>query len=191
MPEVMTDETYPYPQTSYGSQKLLGELLVTDYSRKGFINGFSLRLPTVVVRPGKPNAAASSFASSIIREPLNGQSVICPINQDTPVWLTSPSVVSANIRHAASIAPTALPFTRSIALPGMTVTVLEMLDALESVAGSNTRGLVEQKNDPVIEKIVYSWPGRFSTDRANSLGFKGNDSFNDIVQEYIDEYISK
>jgi len=189
MPDVLDDTTLPYPQSSYGAQKLIGEVLLTDYSRKGFINGFSLRLPTVVVRPGKPNAAASSFASGIIREPLNGESTVCPVSHDTPLWLTSPSSVSANLRHAAGLDSALLPDSRSIALPGMTLSVADMLDALSSVAGTEARALVKDEPDPMIEKIVYSWPGRFQTPLANSLGFSSEQNFEVIVQEYCREYL--
>lgn len=185
VPDVLLDSTTPWPQSSYGAQKLIGEILVTDYSRKGFIDGRSLRLPTVVVRPGKPNAAASSFASSIIREPLNGESVNCPVGLDTPLWLTSPATVVHNIRHAASVNGADLKDTRSIPLPGITVTVADMLASLESIAGANVRGLVSNTAEPAIEKIVYTWPGVFQTDLALSLGFRKDTTFDSMVKQHM------
>lgn len=189
MPDVLDDSTQPYPQSSYGTQKLIGEILLNDYSRKGFINGFALRFPTVVVRPGKPNAAASSFASSIIREPLNGQPTNCPIRQNTAVWITSPSSVSANVRHAAGLDSKSLPNSRSIPLPGMTITVDQMLASLKSVAGESAVKLVTNQTEEAIEKIVYSWPTSFNTPLADSLGFSSEQNFDNIIQEYIDEYL--
>jgi len=190
MPEIIDDSTLPNPQTSYGAQKFAGEILVNDYSRKAFVDGRSLRLPTVTVRPGKPNAAASSFASSIIREPLNGEVAICPVREDTLVWVTSPRTVVSNIIHAAGVTAEQLGMTRSMALPGITVTVGEMLASLERVAGANVRGLVNCTPVPHIEKIVYSWPGRFTTEKADNLGFERDAHFDKIVQDYINDELT-
>lgn len=187
MPDVLDDNTIPNPQTSYGAQKLMGEVMVNDYSRKGFIDGRSVRLPTVSVRPGKANAAASSFASSIIREPLNGVAIECPVRDDTVVWITSPRTVVNNIVHAANVTANQMGMSRAIKLPGLTVTVGDMLGSLERIAGANVRGLVASVPDPVIEKIVYSWPGRFTTERANAMGFQGDSDFDEIVKNYISD----
>jgi len=187
MPEILQDDTLPNPQTSYGAQKFMGEILVNDYSRKGFLDGRSLRLPTVTVRPGKPNAAASSFASGIIREPLNGEATNCPVRDDTLVWITSPGSVVKNIIHAAKIRAEQMGDSRSIALPGLTVSVGDMLASLERVAGANVRGLVSSKPEPRIEKIVYGWPGRFVTAKADELGFIRDTGFDEIVQNYVND----
>ena len=135
MPDVIQDMTAPTPQTSYGTQKVIGELLVNDYSRKGFVDGRSLRFPTVVVRPGKPNKAASTFASSVIREPLQGQEAVCPVAPETAMWLASPRTIVANTRRAHDLPAEAWGPWRAVALPGFTTTVGAMVEALAAVAG--------------------------------------------------------
>ena len=187
MPDVLTDTTPLTPQTSYGSQKAMGELLVNDYSRKGFIDGRALRLPTVVVRAGKPNAAASSFASSIIREPLQGETVNCPVSGKTGVWLLSPRQVVACFLHAADLPADAWGASRSVALPGMTVTVEDMLAALSKVAGEGVAARVTFEADPFIEKIVYGWPTRFTTERAEVMGFRADQRFEDVIEAFIED----
>lgn len=187
MPDVIDDMTPLTPQTSYGSQKAMGELLVNDYSRKGFIDGRALRLPTIVVRPGKPNAAASSFASSILREPLQGADVDCPVSRKTGVWLLSPRRVVACFLHAADLAPDAWGASRSVALPGMTVSVEDMLAALSKVAGEQVAARVRFKPDPFIEKIVYGWPTRFRTERAEVMGFRADQRFEDVIEAFIED----
>ena len=156
LPEVVTDETVVTPKSSYGMQKAVGELLVSDYSRKGFIDGRVLRLPTIVVRPGKPNKAASTFFSSIIREPLNGETAICPVQADTPVFITSPRRCVESMIHAATLSPAKLSDNRIIPLPGLTVTVQQMLDALENIEGKEAVELVQWKEDKTIQRIVQS-----------------------------------
>ena len=187
MPDVLSDMTPLTPQTSYGSQKAVGELLVGDYSRKGFVDGRALRLPTIVVRPGKPNAAASSFASSILREPLQGEEVDCPVSPKTGVWLLSPRQVVACFLHASDLAPEAWGASRSVALPGMTVTVEQMLEALSKVAGENVAARVRFEPDPFIEKIVYGWPTRFTTERAEVMGFRADERFEDVIEAFIED----
>jgi len=187
MPDVLDDTTPLTPQTSYGSQKAVGELLVNDYSRKGFIDGRALRLPTIVVRPGKPNAAASSFASAILREPLQGTKVNCPVSQKTGVWLLSPRQAVACFLHAADLEPAAWGASRSVALPGMTVTVEEMLAALAKVAGEGVAARVQFEPDPFIEKIVYGWPTRFETERAEVMGFRADQRFEDVIEAFIED----
>jgi len=187
MPDVLDDMTALTPQTSYGSQKAMGELLVNDYSRKGFIDGRALRLPTIVVRPGKPNAAASSFASAILREPLQGQEVNCPVSRKTGVWLLSPRQVVACFLHAADLASDAWGQSRSVALPGMTVTVEEMLAALTKVAGEDVAARVRFEPDPFIEKIVYGWATRFTTERAEVMGFRADQRFEDVIEAFIED----
>lgn len=187
MPDVIDDMTPLTPQTSYGSQKAMGELLVNDYSRKGFVDGRALRLPTIVVRPGKPNAAASSFASSILREPLQGEEVRCPVSPKTGVWLLSPRRVVACLLHAADLEADAWGSSRSVALPGMTVTVEEMMKALARVAGDNVAARVRFEPDPFIEKIVYGWPTRFTTARGQAMGFRADERFEDVIEAFIED----
>lgn len=187
MPDVLDDMTPLTPQTSYGSQKAMSELLVNDYSRKGFIDGRALRLPTIVVRAGKPNAAASSFASSIIREPLQGTEVDCPVSGKTGVWLLSPRQVVTSFIHAADLAADAWGASRSVALPGMTVSVEEMLAALTKVAGESVAARVSFKPDPFIEKIVYGWPTRFTTERGELMGFRADQRFEEVIEAFIED----
>jgi nucleoside-diphosphate-sugar epimerase len=144
-------------------------------------------LPTVVVRPGKPNAAASSFASSILREPLQGAEVDCPVSRKTGVWLLSPRQVVASFLHAADLAPEAWGASRSVALPGMTVSVEDMLAALTKVAGEGVAARVRFKPDPFIEKIVYGWPTRFTTERAEVMGFRADQRFEDVIEAFIED----
>lgn len=184
LPYTLTDDTTPKPQSSYGTQKLMGEMMVNDFSRKGYIDGRALRLPTVVVRPGKPNAAASSFASSIIREPMNGESAVCPVETDTRLWITSPGTVIDNIIHSTSIPAEQLGDSRSLALPGICVTVQTMLDTLASEIGETARGLVSLSYDPNIDAIVRTWPGEITTARANALGFTADEDFPAIVRQH-------
>ena len=187
MPDVIVDTTPLTPQTSYGAQKAMGEMLVNDYSRKGFIDGRALRLPTIVVRPGKPNAAASSFASSILREPLQGEEVNCPVSRKTGVWLLSPRQAVACFLHASDLSPDAWGASRSVALPGMTVTVEEMMAALSKVAGEGVAARVRFEPDPFIEKIVYGWPTRFETERAEIMGFRADRRLEDVVEAFIED----
>jgi len=187
MPDVLDDMTALTPQTSYGSQKAMCELLINDYSRKGFIDGRCLRLPTIVVRPGKPNAAASSFASAVLREPLQGDEVNCPVSRKTGVWLLSPRQVVASFLHAADLAADAWGQSRAVALPGMTVTVEEMLTALAKVAGEGVAARVRFEPDPFIEKIVYGWATRFTTERAEVMGFRADQRFEDVIEAFIED----
>jgi len=185
LPEVLDDSTTPRPQTSYGTQKVIGEYLVSDFSRKGFIDGRSLRLPTIVVRAGKPNAAASSFASGIIREPLNGERSECPVAARTGVWLLSPRRAVDAFIHAYELPPQAWGANRVVNLPGLTATVAEMLDALKRVAGAQVAERVLWKPDARIEAIVKTWPARFRTARALQMGFEADADFESVVRDYI------
>ena len=187
MPEIIEDSTILTPQTSYGSQKAAVELLLNDYSRKGFVDGRALRLPTVVVRPGKANAAASSFASAIIREPLEGRAYTCPVAEETGVWLLSPRRVIDSFLHAASLPSEALGMNRALALPGMTVTVGEMVAGLREVAGDRVVGRLNFERDPFIEKIVYGWATRFRPERALALGFAPDEDFRSVVDAFIED----
>jgi D-erythronate 2-dehydrogenase len=185
LPPVVQDDTAAVPQSSYGAQKLMCELLVHDYSRKGFIDGRALRMPTISVRPGKPNKAASSFASGIVREPLAGEEAICPVPPETLMWLMSPARAIENLVHGQALDASALGLSRIVNMPGLSVTVRDMVGALERVAGPAVSRRVRWVPDPAVIKIVSSWPGRFATPRAQALGFQADASFEDIIRAYI------
>jgi len=185
LPPVLDDSTIANPQTSYGAQKVIGEYLVSDYSRKGFIDGRSLRLPTVVVRAGKPNAAASSFASGIIREPLNGVVSECPVAPETGVWLLSPGRVVDAFIHAWELSPEAWGTQRWLNLPGITASVAQMIEALRQVAGDEVAKRVVYKADARIQGIVKTWPVNFRTPRALALGFKPDPDIASMIRAYI------
>jgi len=188
LPEIVTDATMPAPQSSYGIQKLIGELLVSEYSRKGFIDGRTVRLPTVSIRPGKPNAAASSFASGILREPLNGVDAICPVEPETELWLISPRLAVECLVHGFEVPSEKLGSIRSLSLPGITVSVKEMVASLERVAGPAAAQRIHWKPDERIKAIVKSWPARFDISRANSLGFPHDEGgFDRIIDDYVRE----
>jgi D-erythronate 2-dehydrogenase len=190
LPDIVQDETALNPQSSYGTQKAIAELLLCDFSRRGFVDGRVLRLPTISVRPGKPNAAASSFASGIIREPLNGERSTCPVDGNTRVWLLSPrSAVNALIA-GWEIERAKLGNRPVVNLPGLSVSVNEMVDALREVAGDETASRVDFQLEPRIEKIVYSWPGAWNTDRAQQLGLTGDKTFADVIRAYIADDLS-
>lgn len=188
LPAVVDDRTTPNPQSSYGAQKVIGEYLVADYARKGFIDGVSLRLPTIVVRPGKPNLAASSFASSVIREPLAGAPSICPVPDSTGVWLLSPPRVIDALMHAQALPRTSWGVQRVVNLPGITVTVREMIDSLARLAGSSVAARVGFSIDSRVQAIVETWPTRFRTDRANALGFVADRDFDEVVRAHMSEF---
>lgn len=187
MPEVIQDSTALTPQNSYGTEKAIAELLVNDYSRKGHVDGRALRLPTIVVRPGKPNRAASSFASGIIREPLQGEDADCPVRPETGMWLMSPRRAVESLIRAAELRADALGGNRSIALPGLSLSVGEMVDGLRRVAGDTVARRIHWKRDPDIEKIVCGWPSRFSPHRASTLGFNADRNIDEIIQAFIDD----
>jgi nucleoside-diphosphate-sugar epimerase len=186
LPDVLDDSVTPAPQTSYGTQKVINEYLVADYTRKGFIDGRSLRLPTVVVRPGKPNLAASSFASGIIREPLAGAAAECPVPDSTGVWVLSPRRVVEAFVHAHDLPSDAWPTTRVVNLPGITLTVREMIDAMGRVAGREAVSRVVFKPDARIQAIVKTWPIRFRTERADAMGFEADRDFESIVRQHLE-----
>jgi nucleoside-diphosphate-sugar epimerase len=185
LPAVLDDSTTPNPQTSYGTQKVIAEYLVSDYTRKGFLDGRSLRLPTIVVRPGKPNLAASSFASSIFREPLNGVAADCPVPDSTGIWLLSPRKVVDAFIHAHDLPSSAWGVNRVLNLPGITVTVREGIAALARVAGDAVAARVRFKPDERINRIVQGWPVRFTTPRAASLGFAVDPDVETVIRDYV------
>lgn len=205
LPDPVPDDAPLMPQSSYGTQKAIGELLVSDMSRKGFIDGRSLRLPTIVVRPGRPNKAASSFASSIIREPLEGRVANCPVAAATRMWLQSPRAVIDNLivghevparrlvaeassaarddaQSGRSIAPMQ---SRSINVPGLCVAVGDMVEALRAVAGDAVAERVRWEYDPAIDRIVSTWPARFVAGAGRELGMRADDDFASIVRAHI------
>ena len=187
LPETVVDSTAVLPQSSYGTQKAIVELLISDYTRRGFVDGRVLRLPTISVRPGRPNAAASSFASGIIREPLNGEEAVCPVDPDTRLWLLSPSTAIDCFIALHDLSADALGANRMVNAPGLSVTVAGMIASLGRVAGPDVAGRIRFARDPRVERIVASWPGAWDCTRARTLGLPGDDSFDTIVERYIDE----
>ena len=185
LPDVVTDTTLPTPVTSYGIQKYVLEQLVTDYTRKGFIVGRPVRLATVSVRPGRPNAAASGFLSGIIREPLAGQRAVCPVSPETPVALSSPSRTSAGLLRAASASSAEFGPPIGLNLPSISTTVGEMVAALSTVAGPSAAALIDWVPDPTIAAIVANWPARVAADRALGLGLRPGPDFGAIIQEHL------
>ncbi|WP_158774029.1 D-erythronate dehydrogenase [Cobetia sp. L2A1] len=181
LPEILEDMTALVPQNSYGTQKAMSELLINDYSRRGLIDGCVLRLPTIIVRPGRPNAAASSFASSLLREPLNGEAAICPVPTDLEMFVMSPQRVIEALLKGAEVPAAAFGLSRCFMLPGITVSVAEMLEALEQMAGAEALVRVSHVPDARITAIVSSWPARFETRKARALGFTGDADLADII----------
>ncbi|MDB5808764.1 MAG: NAD-dependent epimerase [Betaproteobacteria bacterium] len=185
LPAVIVDTSAATPQSSYGTQKVIGELLVADYTRKGYVDGRCIRLPTIVVRPGRPNRAASGFMSSIIREPLNGETAICPVPKEAGMWISSPERAVEALVRAMEIPATEWGANRILNVPGITVTVAETLAALEKVAGAQYLARVHFERDPGIEKIVLTWPARFATARANAMGFGADSGIEDVIKLHM------
>jgi D-erythronate 2-dehydrogenase len=185
LPDPVPDDAPVTPQASYGSQKAIGEFLVYDMSRKGFIDGRSLRLPTVTVRPGKPNKAASSFASGIVREPLAGVDAICPVAPTTRMWVQSPRAVIDNLVLGHETPASAFRTSRSINVPGLCVGVGAMVDALRIVAGDAVAARVRWQLDPAIDRIVATWPANFAPTFGLSLGMRADADFAGIVRAYM------
>ncbi|PYH97923.1 nucleoside-diphosphate-sugar epimerase [Aspergillus ellipticus CBS 707.79] len=178
----------PVPSSSYGSQKLIVETLLNDYSRRGFLDGRAVRLPTVTVRAGKPTQAASSFASDIIREPFMGNKAVLPVSQDTEMWICSPKMVVRNLVRAREIPKEAFGESRSVNLPGLKVSIREMLQALEEIGGPERRVLVEERYDPDVDRIVQTWTPDFDPARALGLGFEGDVSMRENIREYAKRF---
>jgi len=185
LPDPVPDNAPVTPQASYGAQKAMGEFMVYDMSRKGFIDGRSLRLPTVTVRPGKPNKAASSFASGIIREPLSGVDAVCPVAPTTRMWVQSPRAVVDNLIIGHEAPASAFKFTRSINVPGLCVGVGAMVDALRAVAGDAVANRVHWQLDPAIDRIVSTWAANFAPVLGPSLGMRADADFAGIIRAYI------
>ena len=187
-PEVIADNTLPMPQNSYGTQKFVCEQLIADYTRKGYIDGRSMRLPTVTVRPGKPNKAASSFMSGIIREPLAGVDAVCPVDPQTGVWITSPRYAVAGLIAAYETSAQVWGGRTALNLPGLSVRIAEIIAALERRAGARTAARIRVQIDDTISRIVGGWPWRFDTARARGLGLSGPAAIDDLVAEYVADY---
>ena len=187
-PEVIADDTLPMPQNSYGTQKFMCEQLIADYTRKGYLDGRSVRLPTVTVRPGKPNKAASGFMSGIIREPLAGVEAICPVDPQTGVWITSPRFAVAGLIAAYETPQERWGGRTAMNLPGLSVRVTDMLAALQRYGGASLAARVRVEKDETIANIVGGWPWRFDTARARALGLSGPAAMDDLIAEYVADY---
>jgi nucleoside-diphosphate-sugar epimerase len=187
LPDVVTDETVQLPQTSYGITKVMGELLVQDYSRKGFIDGRSLRLPTVSVRTGLPNKAASTWASSMIREPLCGENAVCPVARETPMACMSPSKIVDALIHAHDLPAEAFGDSRSVLLTGISITAGEMAAATQRHKGNRRLGEIQWEHNPAIQKIVDGWPRATRSARAERLGFARDESLDDMIRAFIED----
>lgn len=186
---VVDESTLPLPQSSYGAQKQTCEILLNDFSRRGLLDGRIVRLPTIIVRPGAPSGAASSFCSGIIREPLDGERSALPVSRDLKLWVCSTRTVVRNLLIARDVPASAYgKGSRVVNLPGITVSVQEMLDALEQVGGKDALDLVEEKPDAAVANIVGSWPARFDVSRAIKLGFQGDGSLVRTLQEYLEDF---
>ncbi|WP_406812245.1 D-erythronate dehydrogenase [Histophilus somni] len=185
LPEIIQDHTAVTPQSTYGSQKAMCELLINDYSRKGFVDGIVVRLPTICIRPGKPNKAASSFVSSIIREPLQGEEAICPVSSDLRLWLSSPNTVINNFIHALTLPSLPQRSWHIINLPGFTVSVKQMLSDLASIKGENILEKVRFEFDENINNIVASWPAEIDNKTALKHGFNVDVDFKEVIQQFI------
>ena len=190
VPTVVPEDLATQPESTYGATKAIGELLVNEYSRKGYVDGRVCRLPTISVRPGKPNSAASSFASGIIREPLQGLQAELPVPEDTRMWLSSPDTAVQNLVHAFIVESERLGGWRVLNIPGVSVTVAEMLDALEAVGGPEARARVVPRPDQRVMDIVCSWPGEFDVERTLSLGFRPDSSFEAAVRQFHREFVA-
>jgi nucleoside-diphosphate-sugar epimerase len=186
-PDTIDDEFLAAPLTSYGTQKAIGELLLSDYSRRGFLDGIGIRLPTICVRPGKPNKAASGFFSSIIREPLNGEEAVLPVSDDVMHWHASPRSAVGFLIHAATLDTSRLGPRRVLNMPGVAATVAEQIEALRKVAGDDAVRRIRREPDPMIAHIVAGWARRFDARRARELGFTAEDSFEDIIRVHIED----
>jgi D-erythronate 2-dehydrogenase len=186
-PAKIGDEFFTTPLTSYGTQKAMSELLLGDYSRRGFLDGIAIRLPTICIRPGKPNKAASGFFSNILREPLAGQEAVLPVSDEVRHWHASPRAAVGFLGHAATMDLAPLGARRALSMPGLSATVAEQIAALKRVAGDKAVRLIRREPDPTIIRIVEGWPRDFDTRRALALGFKADASFDEIIRLHIED----
>ena len=190
-PDAIGDEFLNAPLTSYGTQKAIGELLLSDYSRRGFFDGIGIRLPTICVRPGKPNKAASGFFSGILREPLAGQEAVLPVPETVRHWFASPRAAIGFLLHAAALDTRRLGDRRNLSMPGLSATVGEQIEALRRVAGEKAARLIRREPDPAIMRIVEGWPRNFDARRALELGFRADASFDDIIRFHLEDEAQK
>ena len=186
-PDVIGDEHGTTPATSYGTQKAIAELLLSDYTRRGFLDGVGIRLPTICVRPGKPNLAASGFFSNIIREPLVGEPAVLPVSEDVRHWFASPRAAVGFLTHAAMLDSDAIGRLRSLTMPGLTATVAMEIESLRQVAGDEAVSLIRHEPDETIARIVAGWPNAFDARRAHELGFRAERSFDEIIRAHIED----
>ncbi len=186
-PDKIGDEFLSAPLTSYGTQKAIGELLLADYTRRGFFDGIGLRLPTICIRPGKPNKAASGFFSNILREPLVGQEAVLPVTEDVRHWFASPRAAIGFLIHAAGMDLGVLGSRRNLTMPGLAATVGEEIACLKAIAGEKVAGLIRREPNPVIAEIVAGWPRDFSPTRALEFGFRAETSFDEIIRAHIED----
>jgi len=190
-PQAIGDEFLNAPLTSYGTQKAIGELLLSDYSRRGFLDGIGIRLPTICVRPGKPNKAASGFFSGIIREPLSGQEAVLPVPETVRHWFASPRAATGFLLHAARLPGEQLGTRRNLSMPGVAATVAQQIDALRKVAGEKVARFIRREPDQTIMRIVSGWPENFAATRALALGFRGDKSFEEIIRIHIEDELQR
>jgi nucleoside-diphosphate-sugar epimerase len=190
-PDSIPDNFAPTPSTSYGTQKAMTELLLADYSRKGYLDGVGVRLPTICIRPGKPNKAASSFFSGILREPLNGQEAPLPVGDEVRHWFASPRAAVGFFITAATIDTSSLGVQRSMTMPGVSATVGEEIEALRKAAGDKAVALIKRIDDPFVAKIVAGWAGRFDAKQAGKMGFKAEKNFDEIIEVYQQDEMSQ
>jgi nucleoside-diphosphate-sugar epimerase len=184
-PAAIADDFHTTPLTSYGTQKAIIELLLADYTRRGFLDGVGIRLPTIVVRPGRPNKAASGFFSSIIREPLNGEEAVLPVADSVRHWHASPRAAVEFLLHAAGLDREKLAGRVNLTMPGVCCTVGEQIEALRRIAGDKVAARIRREPDPLIARIVAGWPSRFDPRRAGALGFRAEASFDEIIRVHI------
>jgi nucleoside-diphosphate-sugar epimerase len=190
-PEAIDDEFLSAPLTSYGTQKAVGELLLADYSRRGFMDGIGIRLPTICVRPGKPNKAASGFFSGIIREPLAGQEALLPVPETVRHWFASPRAAVGFLIHASRLKTEQLGARRNLNMPGVSATVAEQIEALRKVAGDEVAQRIRRAPDATIQRIVEGWPRNFDAQRALALGFRADASFEEIIRIHIADELQR
>jgi D-erythronate 2-dehydrogenase len=190
-PEAIGDEFLHAPLTSYGTQKAISELLLSDYSRRGFFDGIGIRLPTICVRPGKPNKAASGFFSGIIREPLSGQEAVLPVAESVRHWFASPRAAIGFLMHAAKLTGADLGTRRNLSMPGVAATVGQQIEALRKVGGEKAARLIRREPDPTIMRIVSGWPENFDARRALALGFRADESFEQIIRIHLEDELKK
>jgi D-erythronate 2-dehydrogenase len=186
-PDTIPGEFFQTPLTSYGTQKAIDELLLADYTRRGFLDGIGLRFPTIVVRPGAPNKAASGFFSNILREPLSGKEAILPVGEEVRHWFASPRSAVGYLLHAATMDLSRVGPRRNLSMPGVSATVGEMIEALRAIAGEKTVALIRRESDAFVAKIVAGWATNFDTARALSLGFSAEEEFSEIIRAHIDD----